>query len=266
LPSRDGSFQREQQSGGKGILHQWSPTMTADTAAPSLKPCPFCGEPPDVTETGWTTTIHCGNESCGCDVEATGTERHVVAEAWNTRATPPAPTPSAERIAKIVRDQLLQLDIGCGEDCNIHDAIAHLRGDADVGDAVVLIADVSAWIADAILALLPDAAAIRAAAFEEAALTDIAAERKRQREVEGWTTGHDDGHDTGEMAGAAACYALSTIKHWAKDQVIKMMWPWADEWWKPKDRRRNLVRAAALIVAEIERIDRAAAIRAAGEK
>jgi hypothetical protein len=32
-------------------------------------------------------------------------------------------------------------------------------------------------------------------------------------------------------------------------------------WWKPKDRRRDLVRAAALIIAEIERLDRDAEAR-----
>jgi hypothetical protein len=36
------------------------------------------------------------------------------------------------------------------------------------------------------------------------------------------------------------------------------LWPWATAWWKPRDRRRNLVRAAALVLADIERIDRAA--------
>ncbi|MCO5129780.1 MAG: hypothetical protein M9932_04355 [Xanthobacteraceae bacterium] len=91
---------------------------------------------------------------------------------------------------------------------------------------------------------------------EVTALADIAEERRRQRDVKGWTVEHDDGHATGEMAGAAACYALSTIKHWAKDHVIKLIWPWASEWWKPKDHRRNLVKAGALIVAEIERLDR----------
>lgn len=35
-------------------------------------------------------------------------------------------------------------------------------------------------------------------------------------------------------------------------------WPWQRKWWKPKDPRRDLVRAGALIIAEIERIDRAA--------
>jgi hypothetical protein len=41
--------------------------------------------------------------------------------------------------------------------------------------------------------------------------------------------------------------------------VLEWLWPWSVQWWKPKDRRRDLVRAGALIVAEIERLDRAAA-------
>ena len=36
------------------------------------------------------------------------------------------------------------------------------------------------------------------------------------------------------------------------------MWPWTSEWWKPSTRRRMLVKAAALILSEIERLDRAA--------
>jgi hypothetical protein len=35
-------------------------------------------------------------------------------------------------------------------------------------------------------------------------------------------------------------------------------WPWDLKWWKPTTPRRDLVKAAALIVAEIERLDRAA--------
>lgn len=41
---------------------------------------------------------------------------------------------------------------------------------------------------------------------------------------------------------------------------IPRLWAWHSRWWKPKDRRCNLVRAGALIVAEIERLDRAAAL------
>lgn len=89
------------------------------------------------------------------------------------------------------------------------------------------------------------------------ALEDIAAERHRQIESEGWKPEHDDEHGLGELAGAAAAYAM------ADDFPNKAaeLWPWeigADgkNWWKPSDRRRNLVKAGALIVAEIERLDR----------
>jgi hypothetical protein len=33
-------------------------------------------------------------------------------------------------------------------------------------------------------------------------------------------------------------------------------WPWAPELWKPANARRDLVKAGALILAEIERLDR----------
>lgn len=87
------------------------------------------------------------------------------------------------------------------------------------------------------------------------ALEDIAAERQRQMEVEGWTPAHDDEHSAGEMAHAGAAYAIGP----AFDEIISKVWPWDWTWWKPADKRRNLVKAGALIVAEIERIDRAAA-------
>jgi hypothetical protein len=85
----------------------------------------------------------------------------------------------------------------------------------------------------------------------------IAAERRRQVEAEGWTPEHDDEHGRGELARAAACYALPhglrPIRRPPAD------WPWDDEWWKPtsKDRLRELVKAGALIAAEIDRLLRA---------
>jgi hypothetical protein len=95
------------------------------------------------------------------------------------------------------------------------------------------------------------------------AIDDIAAERKRQIEVEGWMPAHDDGHHRGQMAEAAACYALGTtrvrnVSFGSRERSIGL-WPWALKWWKPSERRRDLVKAGALIVAEIERLDRAAA-------
>lgn len=93
------------------------------------------------------------------------------------------------------------------------------------------------------------------------AARDVLAERKRQIEVEGWTPEHDDEHGEGELAMAAACYALvSTPRHATEHlhhKTFSRYWPWAPRWWKPKNPRADLVRAGALILAEIERLDRA---------
>jgi len=88
-----------------------------------------------------------------------------------------------------------------------------------------------------------------------AAARDVLAERQRQIEAEGWTPEHDDQHREGEMAEAAAAYASESA---APHGGLPMCWPWAKEWWKPAYPRRNLVKAGALILAEIERLDRAA--------
>ncbi|WP_216363058.1 hypothetical protein, partial [Nocardia farcinica] len=78
------------------------------------------------------------------------------------------------------------------------------------------------------------------------ALADVAAERRRQIEAEGWTPEHDDEHGRGEMAPAAACYARHAI---CPPQLsdVPATWPWGASWWKPGDPRRMLVKAAALI-------------------
>lgn len=89
------------------------------------------------------------------------------------------------------------------------------------------------------------------------ALRDVAAERRRQIEIEGWTPYYDDAHTDGELATAAACYAHhDPVFKRAAGKWIPADWPWSATWWNPKDRRRDLVRAAALLLAEIERLDR----------
>lgn len=88
-----------------------------------------------------------------------------------------------------------------------------------------------------------------------AAATDVLAERQRQQSVEGWTPEHDDIHAGGQLADAAASYALYAHIN-AADFDIPDVWPWDKQWWKPGSPRRNLVKSGALILAEIERIDR----------
>lgn len=87
------------------------------------------------------------------------------------------------------------------------------------------------------------------------AARDVLAERRRQMDAEGWTTEHDDQHSNGEMARAASCYI--TNRERTHLPTIPLKWPWSDTWWKPDGYRRNLVKAGALILAEIERLDRA---------
>lgn len=91
-----------------------------------------------------------------------------------------------------------------------------------------------------------------------AAAADVLAERQRQVTAEGWTAERDDGYQNSELADAAACYAIhahnqgfSTPAHW----------PWSQDWWKQTSPRRDLVKAGALILAEIERLDRAAGVK-----
>lgn len=92
----------------------------------------------------------------------------------------------------------------------------------------------------------------------------IAAERRRQTEDEGWSADHDDAHEEGALALAAALYAFQahdpdTHRHGialARRGSCPSLWPWTSDWWKPTDRRRDLVKAGALIAAEIDRLDR----------
>lgn len=94
----------------------------------------------------------------------------------------------------------------------------------------------------------------------------IAQERARQVSEEGWTPEHDDRHVGGELAGAAVCYAVQHLRignDFLRRKVETLageLWPWATSYWKPsKDPIRNLVKAGALIAAEIDRLQRAEA-------
>lgn len=102
-------------------------------------------------------------------------------------------------------------------------------------------------------------------AQKQKAIDLIAAERQRQVTEEGYDAAHDDdryGHSGGEIAQAAAAYALGggLITNITRDREISI-WPTAwgpeEDTVKRKPRIRQLVIAGALIVAEIERLQRA---------
>lgn len=90
----------------------------------------------------------------------------------------------------------------------------------------------------------------------------IAAERERQLQAEGFSRDCDQQYREGELARAATAYVqlaamdlqVGTRSHIAL-QEPPFFWPWAPEWWKPVDARRDLVRAGALIAAQIDLID-----------
>lgn len=91
------------------------------------------------------------------------------------------------------------------------------------------------------------------------ALRDVIAERQRQVSVKGWTPEHDDTYTCGELSGAAISYIepMEAVFYWPAE--------WHDDSFKPSDERRNLVKATALLLAEIERLDRISVASALSE-
>ncbi len=95
----------------------------------------------------------------------------------------------------------------------------------------------------------------------------INAERYRQISILGWSQEHDQEHDGEELALAAAAYALPKTydrlfeTHTVNGEELQRgydrldIFPFNKEWWKPsRDRVRELVKAGALIAAEIDRL------------
>lgn len=103
---------------------------------------------------------------------------------------------------------------------------------------------------------------------------------------EGWTVAHDDVTGRlaeGDLAHAACAHAFAAAqpdeharflelgaklerppirRGWLVVEYLRAVWPWDVAWWKPRTdregwRRRCLVKAGALIIAAIEKLDRA---------
>jgi len=91
----------------------------------------------------------------------------------------------------------------------------------------------------------------------------IAIERKRQIEELGFDYSNDDLYADEQLAKASAIYALpkkyrgedldpsDDIEY---DSLINVIWPWNRSYWKPtpEDRIKELVKAGALIAAQID--------------
>lgn len=97
----------------------------------------------------------------------------------------------------------------------------------------------------------------------ESGIDLITAERRRQVSEEGWTPEHDAGHADGTLATAAVCYALprklrdetcTELECGGRYVMTPRLWPWHPDWYKPGEPLRDLVRAGALIAAEIDRL------------
>lgn len=86
----------------------------------------------------------------------------------------------------------------------------------------------------------------------------ISEERQRQGSVEGYSNAHDDTLTDEELIDASLCYvaAATSLEHNLGD----VTWPRGNKWIQTSgagDDIRNLVKAAALIAAEIDRRQRA---------
>lgn len=81
---------------------------------------------------------------------------------------------------------------------------------------------------------------------------DVLLERQSQQSEFGFDEEHDAYNNKGELVQAATCYLSNNDEYWPIG--------WHRRWWKPRDYRKNLVKAAALLLAEIDRIDNEAKV------
>lgn len=93
----------------------------------------------------------------------------------------------------------------------------------------------------------------------------IAAERQRQVEAEGFDPRHDDNYENDELVRAASSYLIAGRRDLdgtvmvSDDEIADGCWPWDAEWFKPSTPKANLIKAGALIAAELDRLVRAEA-------
>ncbi|NJB80343.1 hypothetical protein [Xanthomonas arboricola] len=247
---------------------------------PMVLHCPRCHlqhiDAPDERTAEWDNPPHRSQlcHGCGCiwrpaDVPTVGVER---TQTTGKNDSPPAPAAvpvdglrDAERIDAIAREywRLDPIEIPTG------------AGDADVGWRVsqfvmpnriqfvaeVFVDDPRQAIDAAMRATHPQPAA----AVPSTGVQAIAEERARQVQVEGMTPEGDAGYRYGQLAWAAVAYmqlSAMELRDGGRAHIATASppacWPWDASWWKPRDVRRDLVRAGALIAAQLDAIDQQA--------
>lgn len=102
--------------------------------------------------------------------------------------------------------------------------------------------------------------------YETRAVKDILSERFRQKNVKKYNEMNDDLYEQNELLRAAQSYLNHVVgRGWVYDsenhskyveEDVPDFFPWENVYWKPKNPRQDLIRVAALIIAEIERMDR----------
>jgi hypothetical protein len=92
-------------------------------------------------------------------------------------------------------------------------------------------------------------------------LDDIRMKRQRQIVIHSHPPEEDDRHADGSVGIGAIPYIQAANQQTLglKDKELQTFWPWPERFKPSADPRENLINAAALLVAEIERIDREAA-------
>lgn len=227
-----------------------------------LNECPFCGGPAEMHEwhevdaSRWAAHIRCSN--CGAEGPTRYADNHMgcfdavndlhktrASEDWNRRAL----LSTLNGGAKMLTDE----QIIAPAEQEFREGVFHNGPSRYIAFARAILA------------------ASAAASPVSGAARDVLAERQRQIEEEGHSTEDDDIHnDQGQMSYAAAGLAATASDAATDiecgltggltyaDECIGTPEPWPQGWlYKSATPRRNLVKAGALILAEIERIDRA---------
>lgn len=244
-----------------------------------LLPCPFCGE--SLTINGVGDGVHSRDSACILAQQVVVVDHAPQVAAWNRRALSAQPSPGGQRDASRLLAAYLgepHPDLNPEHEISIQtaiNAIAYaIAASQPVGEPV-------AWMTHHDEPMLFPTAAEAAAYCEDdeqpaplfrspaqavdlgTGVKAIAAERERQLHAEGFTRDSDRQYQRGELAKAATAYvqlaAMDLAAGGTRDHIAwhgpAAVWPWAPEWWKPVDARRDLVRAGALIAAQIDLLD-----------